>query len=303
MSEPYVFAGAPLDRAAVQRRDAKWLEARLDDPASRFLPLWKLQVLVREGSEPRLAWARNEIRDSIDGEVGAVLLGLGDGVAHFAVDVSGLAEAEKTLGVAGVARFHDARAVAPRLSIEETGVVAQAKALIDWHARHRFCPACGEPTRAADGGYMRFCPDCSAEHFPRTDPVVIMLVHRGDACLLGRQAIWPPKMYSALAGFVEPGETLEAAVRREVLEESNVRVGAVRYHSSQPWPFPSSLMMGCMAEAESDELSIDPGELEAARWFPRQVVRAALAQESEELLVPPAMAIAHHLIRAWASDV
>ncbi len=302
MPEAYVFAAAPFDRAVQQRRDPKWLEARLDDETSRFLPLWKLQVLVRDGSEPSLAWARNDIRESMNRDVGAVLLGVGDGVTHFAVDVSELPEAEKSLGVAGIARFHDARAIAPRLSIEETGVLAQAKALIDWHCRYRFCPACGEATRAAEGGYLRFCPDCSTEHFPRTDPVVIMLVHREDRCLLGRQAIWPPQMYSALAGFVEPGETLEDAVRREVREESNVRVGAVRYHSSQPWPFPSSLMLGCIAEAETSEVTIDPGELEQARWFPREVVRAALAQESQELLVPPAMAIAHHLMRAWAFD-
>lgn len=303
MPQPFPFTKSSMDRAGVERRDAAWLQRQLGAPATRFLPLWKLQVLVRTRSEAGLAWARGEIRESMDEGVGPVLLGMREGIAHFAVDVSPLAEPEKSLGVQGLARFEDARSLAARLPVEETGIVAQAKSLVDWHSRHRHCPACGEATRPAEGGYMRVCPDCSAEHFPRTDPVAIMLVHRGQRCLLGRQASWPPRMYSALAGFVEPGETLEDAVRREVHEESGVRVGAVRYVASQAWPFPSSLMLGCLAEAETESLRVDEGELEEARWFSRDVARAALDPEggSSELLVPPPLAIAHHLIRAWAS--
>ena len=303
MTDPYVFAASPLDRAIHQRREAAWLRERLEDPSSRFLPLWRLNVLVQRG-QPKLAWARGEVRESMDAEVGTVLLGVRDGIAHFALDLSPLAEPERKLGVAAVAKFQDVRTIAGQLPPGEGAIVAQARSVIDWHARYRFCPACGGSTRSLDAGYMRVCEDCSAEHFPRTDPVAIMLVHRGDSCLLGRQAVWPPGMYSALAGFVEPGETIEEAVRREVMEETGVAVAAVHYHSSQPWPFPSSLMIGCLAEATTTELRIDKQELEEARWFPRQQVRRALepAADDPELRVPPAMAIAHHLIRAWAHD-
>ncbi len=303
MSDPIAFSGNPLDRAGNLRRDVAWLAARLEDPASRFLPVWQLQALVRQQSAPALAWARGDIRDSMTKEIGPVLLGLRDGVAHFAVDISSVPKPEEALGVEGVAKFQEPRAIAAVLPAGEAGILAQARALVDWHARHRFCSACGDPTRSEEAGYMRVCGGCRAQHFPRTDPVVIMLVSRGDACLLGRQKPWPPRMYSALAGFVEPGETLEEAVRREVHEEAGVRVGAVRYHASQPWPFPASLMIGCMADAITDDIKVDTGELEDARWFPRKLVLEALTSASgtRDLFVPPPMAIAHHLIRDWAS--
>jgi NAD+ diphosphatase len=181
----------------------------------------------------------------------------------------------------------------------EAGIIAQARGLLTWHARHRFCGSCGEPTRAADAGYVRRCPSCSAEHFPRTDPVVIMLPVRGDRCLLGRQPTFPRGMWSALAGFLEPGETIEEAVRREVAEESGLRVGTVRYQASQPWPFPASLMIGCLAEAESEQVQVARDELEDARWFGRDELERALAGTHPEMFVPPPMAIAHHLMRGW----
>jgi NAD+ diphosphatase len=303
LADAITFSGNPLDRASAQRRDATWLAERLDDPTSRFLPVWQLQALVRQQSSPALAWARGDVRESMNKEIGPVLLGLRDGVAHFAVDISSVQKPEEALGVAGLARFQEARAIAGMLPVGEAGILAQARALVDWHARHRFCSACGDPTRSEEAGYMRLCGGCRAQHFPRTDPVVIMLVSRGDACLLGRQTAWPPRMYSALAGFVEPGETLEEAVRREVHEEAGVHVSEVRYHASQPWPFPASLMIGCIADATSDDIKVDHGELEDARWFPRHVVRAALTSPTGagDLFVPPPMAIAHHLIRAWAT--
>jgi NAD+ diphosphatase len=301
-----VFAGNPLDRAGVRRRDSAWLEERLRDPASRYLAVWKLQVLVRSGGEdePGLAWARGEIRDAMDPEVGVVLLGLHDGVAHFAVDVSSVEDPGEALGLGGAAGFIDVRTAAAQLPGTEAAIIAQARALIDWHARHRFCAACGEPTRTGEAGYLRACSaeGCGAQHFPRTDPVVITLAERGDRCLLGRQSGWPAGFYSALAGFVEPGETIEEAARREVLEEAGIRLGAVRYHSSQPWPFPASLMIGCLAEAESEEIRLDDEELEEARWFERERVREALESEGKSFpRVPPPLAIAHQLMRAWVS--
>jgi NAD+ diphosphatase len=189
--------------------------------------------------------------------------------------------------------------VASRLSPEDAAIAAQARHLVDWHSRHRFCPGCGHSTFSKDGGWSRLCGSCGSEHFPRTDPVVIMLVRDGERCLLGRQPNWPKPFHSALAGFVEPGETLEEAVRREVKEEAGLDVGAVHYHSSQPWPFPASLMLGCFADATTNEIVVDRSELEEAGWFERDEVRAALRRPSDRLAVPPRMAIAHQLLRAW----
>ncbi len=302
MKEPHLFAGNPLDREGRRRRDAEWIADRLEDPTSRFLVLAQLEVLVTKGDEPRLAWARGDVRESVERDVEPVLLGTRDGVAHFALDLSSLQQPLAALGVEGVAEFSEVRGIASRLPAEETAIVAQARSYVDWHARHRFCAVCGEPTVSTDGGVSRGCRDCRAEHFPRTDPVAIMLVARGDRCLLGRQSTWPPAMFSALAGFIEPGETLEEAVRREVHEEAGIRVGAVRYHSSQPWPFPSSLMIGCVADATTEDVDVDTGELEEARWFAREDVRKAIESpgSTDALFLPPPMAIARHLVKAWA---
>jgi NAD+ diphosphatase len=185
----------------------------------------------------------------------------------------------------------------------ELGMLAEAKSLLGWHARHRFCANCGAPTRPTCSGFRRDCAACGAQHFPRTDPVVIMLVTHGDRCLLGRQARFVQGSYSCLAGFVEPGETIEDAVRRETFEEAGVRVGEVRYVTSQPWPFPSSLMIGCAAEALDDGLTIDREELEDARWFGRDEVRAMVAgTHPEGLIVPPRIAIARILVEDWITN-
>ncbi|GGK40996.1 NAD(+) diphosphatase [Salinarimonas ramus] len=182
----------------------------------------------------------------------------------------------------------------------EIGLLAQAKSLLSWHRRHGFCAACGAPTALSASGYRRDCAACGTQHFPRTDPVVIMLIRHGDRCLLGRQARFPTGNYSCLAGFVEPGETMEDAVRRETFEEAGVRVGRVSYALSQPWPFVSSLMLGCVGEAEGDALDIDRDELEDARWFTRDEVRLMLANTHPDgLRVPPPVAIAHHLVRLF----
>lgn len=188
------------------------------------------------------------------------------------------------------------------MEAEELGLLAVAKSMLDWHTRHGFCANCGTATVAKAGGFRRECPACNAHHFPRVDPVVIMLVRRGETCLLGRGPHFRPNMYSCLAGFLEPGETIEDAVRREVFEETRIRVGAVTYRTSQPWPFPSSLMLGCAAEALDGAIVTDPSELEDARWFDRASVAAMLdGTHPEGIQAPPPMAIANYLMRAFVA--
>ena len=297
MNRPHTFAGNPLDRAEYQRRDPAWLAARERDPISRFLPLRNLDVLL-DGEDPaRLAWVSGDAAAGLDGP--RFLLGLRDGVAHFAVDVSDTAG---DLTQDGARRYVDVRTAATLLSAEDAGISAQARAQVDWHARHGFCSVCGHPTEPLRGGQQRTCGSCGADHFPRTDPVVIVVVTDGERCLLGQShgRLSQMRMFSALAGFMDQGETIEEAVRREVLEEAGVRVGAVRYHSSQPWPFPSSLMIGCHADALTTDLRPDKVEMLSVQWFDRATVQRALAGEDADLRVPASFAIAHHLIRAWA---
>lgn len=304
MPESHVFAGSPLDRASHLRRDGGWLEARLGAAESRVLPLWKLKALVTPGDRPAIAWQPAAAIDAFaEGRDEVVLLGLADDIAHFALGLGGEDDPAKNGALAEEGKFIDVRTIAPQLGHGEAAVLAQARALIDWHARHRFCAVCGGPSAFADAGYLRRCRNqaCGAQHFPRTDPVVIMLVLREGRCMLGRQPWWPKEMFSALAGFLEPGETIEEAVRREVGEEAGVEVGRVRYHSSQPWPFPASLMIGCLAEAESEAIAIDGNELEEARWFDRDEIAEMVAawHNMRAPRLPPPMSIAHQLCRAW----
>jgi NAD+ diphosphatase len=198
----------------------------------------------------------------------------------------------------------DLRSIAVRGLVppEELGMLAMAKSMLDWHRRHRFCANCGAPTQPAQAGFRRDCAACGTQHFPRTDPVVIMLVTRGDNCLMGRQPRFPEKMYSCLAGFLEPGETIEDAVRRETFEEAGIRVGAVRYLASQPWPFPSNVMIGCIGEALTDDIAFDGEELEDARWFTKDDIRRMLEGTHEEFRAPAPIAIANHLIREWVKE-
>ena len=297
MNRPHTFAGNPLNRAEYERRDADWLAARERDAGSRFLPLRQLDVLL-EGEDPaRLAWVSDDAAAGLDGP--RFLLGLRDDAAHFAVDAS---EDNEDLAEGDERRFVDVRTAGTLLSAEDAGIAAQARAQVDWHARHRFCSVCGQPTEAVRGGQQRTCGSCGADHFPRTDPVIIVVVTDGDRCLLGQShgRLSQMRMFSALAGFMDQGESIEEAVRREVLEEAGIRVGAVRYHSSQPWPFPSSLMIGCHADALTTDLRPDDVEMLSVQWFERAKVRRALAGEDADLRVPASFAIAHHLIRAWA---
>lgn len=302
MTVPHTFGGNPLDRAAVERREPDWINAQLKRADTRILALWRLNIPIVEGDAPHLAWVGPEAVAQRDEGTTPVLLGLLDGVAHFAINVSKLDDASPIL--AEGASYADARNAATLLPLEEAGILAQAKAQIDWHARHQFCPICGEQTSMHQGGLMRRCDSCKAEHFPRTDPVVIVVVTDGERCLLGRQKSWPPGMFSALAGFVDHGETIEEAVRREVKEETSIDAINVRYHSSQPWPFPMSLMIGCIAEAGSTEIKVDEMELDDAQWFTRDEARRSLEDPDSipELKVPGSMAIAHQLLKAWVNE-
>ncbi len=280
------YTGCPLDRADHIRRDPDALALARIHGQSRWLVLDNLKPLLTPAGDD-LYWARREET----GEGPAVFLGLDrEGRPCFAIDCA-------ADGLPG--RLVDARAAGMRLGDGRAGIVAEARSLLDWHRRHRFCANCGAPTDMAKGGWSRHCNACGADHFPRVDPVVIMLAVRGDHALVGRQHGFPAGFFSALAGFVEPGESLEEAVVRELREEAGLACHSVRYVSSQPWPFPSSLMIGAIAEAESHELQIDGTELEEARWVSRPECAQALAG-SGSWSAPPPLAIAHHLLRHWA---
>lgn len=286
-----------LARPPTGQIDAAWLAARRADPRSRILLFaGERPLLFRRGS-PLTRLEPLAVTTAPPLAFEPVLLGVdADDVALFAGQ---LAAPERD--VPAEVTLIELRSIAMQglVAGPELGLLARARSLLHWHARHGFCAACGAATEAADGGLRRRCPACQTDHFPRTDPVVILVVRRGDRFLLGRQARFMSGVYSALAGFVEPGESLEAAARREVAEESGVRVGAVRYLASQPWPFPSSLMIGLLGEAETEEIRVDHEELEDARWFSREDLAHMLAGDHPDgLRVPPPLAIAHHLIRA-----
>ncbi len=329
MRSPNYYAAPGFERAGLRRREPEWIRARVLDPASVFVPVWRSQNLVIEveGGEPRAAVltvdAVGPLLGSLsDGDVEErlirgdfVFLGLIDERAHFALDVSA-SEApldmlrSPALAAAGIAeggmaqigvRFADLRQLAGRLDRHEGALLALARAMMFWHSRHRHCGLCGSLTRSEEAGHMRRCtdPGCDTMHFPRTDPAVIMLVTDGDRALLGRNKNFVAGMYSTLAGFVEPGESLEDAVAREVREETAIEVGAVHYHSSQPWPFPANIMLGFHAEATSTAITVDYGELADARWFERDWLLSHVDDDSFRL--PRRDSIARRLLEDWLS--
>ncbi len=292
MQQRNIFAGPYLDRAAHLRQDASWFAAALADERSRVIPVWNSRNLITEGDTPRamyldLSHVPPERRNSAD----LIWLGRFGDTNYFTYDIDSIEPPAPAPG----ARFEDVRLVASVLPIDDAGLLGYARAIVSWRRRHRFCGMCGAETVPAKSGHVLVCsnPSCRHEQFPRIDPAIIVLVSDGERALLGRQASWPLGRYSTIAGFVEPGESLEDAVAREVLEETGIEVDRIEYHSSQPWPFPASLMLGFSAHAVSTEVHLRDEELEDARWF----TRADLA--SDGALLPPRQSISFRLIEHW----
>jgi len=310
------FAGGGLDRAAHLRRSPEVLARFRAEGRARVLPVWRGKPLLAVAGDRLAPGLIPTDHPALAGAGAEVFLGLEDGTALFARDLSSWEPEEipDTLGafvdpseqrhpdLPPSHRFAELRARMTALSPLAAELAATAKALTGWHAAHGYCARCGAESLAAMAGWQRDCPACGAHHFPRTDPVVIMLITRGNAVLLGRSHGWPDGMYSLLAGFAEPGETVEAAVAREVREETGLEIGPVRYLASQPWPFPASLMLGCRAEAAEGEIALDPVELDDALWLTRERAVDVFAGSDPSIRAPRMGAIAHHLLRDWLAD-
>jgi NAD+ diphosphatase len=311
IAETVTFGGSGLDRAAQLRKSPDALASALQQGG--ILPIWRGKPLFF-GNDPGWLPAGHPV---LAQGTAPVFLGLDDGIPRFATDISdwspeaGAAAVEGGFFDPSVQRhpalddgwgFAELRGVMTVLTPRAAELVATAKAILHWHRSHGFCATCGAGTELAMGGWQRGCPVCGAQHFPRTDPVVIMLVTHGNRVLLGRNAVWPEGMFSLLAGFVEPGETLEAAVRREVLEETGVTCGPVSYLASQPWPFPASLMVGARTEALTDQITIDPDELEQALWVSREEMVTVFAGLHPTIKPSRNGAIAHFILRNWLAD-
>ncbi|MES2751515.1 MAG: NAD(+) diphosphatase [Pseudomonadota bacterium] len=294
------FVSHPIDRAAHVRTNPEKLFALETHRDARAYVIHRDSILVTQDADgPRALLTLDEAR-KFGANPGTIFLGLHEQAAIFGMGIS--ATAAEDLMARGGAGVENLRAVAASGAVppRELSTIAMAKSLVSWHQRHGYCANCGTRTAMTQGGWKRDCPSCKAEHFPRTDPVVIMLVTSGDKCLLGRQAQFPPTMWSCLAGFVEAAETIENAVQREILEEANIQCTDVRYYMTQPWPYPSSLMIGCTARATTTDIIVDKTELEDARWFDRAEATAMLnKQHPQGLTGPHPVAIAHHLLAHW----
>ncbi|QQA42499.1 NAD(+) diphosphatase [Pelagovum pacificum] len=316
LAETVTFGGSGLDRAAELRRDPAELDRLAATPEARTLLLWRGMILAApDGSALTRLPEESKVLSGTTDE--RIFVGRDEAGPVFAKELAPWEpdlpeDAPKPAPFSSVsvahpdapdgAEFHDLRAIMTALTPREAELAATAKALFGWHASHGFCSVCGQPSEMVDGGWQRRCPDCGGHHFPRTDPVVIMLVVKGNSVLLGRSPGWPDGMFSLLAGFIEPGETIEAAVRREVFEETRVRVGKVNYLASQPWPFPASLMLGCIGEAESTEIEVDPVEIEQATWVSRERMLDVFAGTDPVIRAPRGGAIAAFLLRYWLAD-
>ena len=297
------FVSHALDRAAHLRLDDDRLIAFESDSRSRAYVVFRDSLVVKRDGEASHALLTIDEALKFGANPGTVFLGLRDGAAVFGMGISA-ASAERLIGRDDVA-VSELRGMAMQGAVpaDQLSAVAMAKSLVNWHQRHGFCANCGVKTSMREGGWKRQCPSCKAEHFPRTDPVVIMLVTKGDKCLMGRQSRFLTGMYSCLAGFVEAAETIEDAVRREVFEEAGIRCTDVAYYMTQPWPYPSSLMIGCTAHALNEDIIVDRTELEDARWFDREEVRLMLTRKHPDGLAGPhPFAIAHHLLGRWVHE-
>lgn len=294
---PNAFTRYPYDRAGHLRRDAAWLSAAIaDDARANLLLFHDLKPLLYESGEAlQVRWLDGRAHEQA-GPANSPLLFLGvdaAGGAYFACEIQS-PDAFEAFG-----RFADLRGSGARIPADELPVIGAARSVFEWHRVNQFCAKCGARSEPAEAGWKRVCPQCQREHFPRVDPVVIMVPVLGDRVLLGRQKGWPRGMYSALAGFMEPGETIEEAAARETLEEAGLVVTHVRMHSTQPWPFPHSLMIGAVCDVEADTVRVDDHELEGARWFTREEAKLLLAAQHPECFAPPPFAIAHQILKAW----
>lgn len=316
LAETVTFGGGGVQRAAEMRRDSKAIAVLMSDPTTRVMPVWRGKPLFSYLDGMILpGWLRpecNALRDNGP----KVFLGLDQDQARFATDLSGWApetlpdtlqdffdpSEQRHPELPDHMRFAELRGVMVALSARDAEQVATAKAVLGWHATHRFCARCGGASMVTMAGWQRDCPTCQAHHFPRTDPVAIMLITKGNSVLLGRSPGWPEGMFSLLAGFVEPGESIEAAVRREVFEEAGITVGRVDYLSSQPWPFPASLMLGCRGDALDDSITIDPAEIEEAMWVSREDMMRIFAGDHPRIRAPRNGAVAGFLLRHWVAD-
>ncbi|MFD0917048.1 NAD(+) diphosphatase [Pseudahrensia aquimaris] len=310
-SAKLAFAGGRLDRLS-EERDENCLNSALADPTARAMGFARGRVLLSfETDETGVAVMTKDALEPFAPKWDrAVLMGFAETAPRLAVPL-GINPDDEDFSLPEHFKAVDFRSLALQglLDHETLGMVAHGGSLIAWHSTHRFCARCGNETESRIGGVKRSCPSCEKDHFPRTDPVVIMLTTKGEKCLLGRSHHFPTGMYSALAGFVEPGESLESAVRRETFEESGIRIGDVRYHASQPWPFPHTLMIGCYGEALDSEINMDAIELDDCRWFTRDEVRDILAgggpkndDGTPKFFMPPKMAIANRLVADWVKD-
>lgn len=299
MKAPNHYASFGLNRTAERRNDTEWLDAMFRAETTVIWPLWRAKNFVLPGEEPQaVTLTPPDAQALVDAGAEWLFLGLAENIAHFLIDVSHMDEPTGSPVLGGRGEFVELRSVGSFMSRETGGMLAYGKAITYWHSRHLFCGVCGAATEMREAGHLRVClnRDCGVSHFPRTDPAVIMLISSGDRVVLGRKAEWVEGMYSTLAGFVEPGESLEEAVAREVEEEVGIEIANVRYHSSQPWPFPSSLMLGFYADALSEDINPNMDELEDARWFTRAELAAGGAGISQRRRSD---SIARRLITEW----
>lgn len=298
-TRPNVYSSSSLDRVGARREDAAWIDEKLNAPDTLFVPVWRNRNLVRgmDEGQPEAVYISGEAAAALRMQGGPwAFLGLEGETPVFAVDISA-ADDPVPLLPESLGKFVDLRSVGWGVAKPEASVLGHARGLMHWRARHRFCGVCGGVCDVRSAGHVMQCTACEAQHFPRTDPAVIMLVTRGDKALLGHSQRFPrASMYSTLAGFVEPGESLEEAVRREVFEEAGIHVGAVQYHSSQPWPFPGNIMLGFYGEGLSEAITIDPEEMLDVRWFSREEIRHP---DAHGFALPRADSIARRLIEDW----